>query len=446
MGIIKAFFDAVGGNLADQWLEVIEADGMSDRTVFTTGIKIRTDGKRGSNKKGTQDYISDGSIVHVYDNQFMLLVDGGQIVDFTAVPGYYKVDTKSAPSMFSGHFGDSLKEMFSRIKFGGVPSGKQKVFFINLQEIKGIRFGTRAPVNYFDNFYNAELFLRAHGTYSIKVTNPLKFYSEVIPRDAYRVDIDEINEQYMSEFLEALTAAINKMSASGIRISHVASKSTELSKFMAQELDANWNTLRGFEVLSVGIASVSYDEESKELINMRNQGAMLGDPNVRQGYVQGAVARGVESAGSNPAGATGSFVGVGMGMNAGGNVIGTASAVNQAQPQAPNNSWTCSCSTFVQGGNFCPNCGKSKPAPVTANSWTCSCGATNTGNFCTNCGLAKPAQSANWTCSCGATNTGNFCTSCGAKKPTQPSTKTCSKCGKVSPDTTKFCPDCGTQL
>ena len=73
--------------------------------------------------------------------------------------------------------------------------------------------------------------------------------------------------------------------------------------------------------------------------------------------MMGAVARGVESAGSNPAGATGSFVGVGMGMNAGGNVIGTASAVNQAQPQAPNNSWTCSCSTFVQGGNFCPNCG-----------------------------------------------------------------------------------------
>ena len=57
MGIIKAFFDSVGGNLADQWLEVIEADGMSDTTVFTTGIKIRTDGKRGSNKKGTEDYI-----------------------------------------------------------------------------------------------------------------------------------------------------------------------------------------------------------------------------------------------------------------------------------------------------------------------------------------------------------------------------------------------------
>ena len=445
MGIIKAFFDAVGGNLADQWLEVIEADSMSETTVFTTGIKTRTDGKRGSNKKGSDDFISDGSIIHVYDNQFMLLVDGGKVVDFTAEPGYYKVDTGSAPSLFSGHFGDSLKEMFSRIKFGGVPSGKQKVFYINLQEIKGIRFGTRAPVNYFDNFYNAELFLRAHGTYSVKVTNPLKFYTEVIPRDAYRVDINQINEQYLSEFLEALTAAINKMSATGIRISHVASKSPELSRFMAQELDDTWNDLRGFEVLSVGIASVSYDDESKELINMRNKGAMLGDPGVREGYVQGAVARGIESAGANEAGAAGAFVGVGMGMNAGGGVIGAASNVNQAQPQQNPNAWTCSCGAYVANGQFCSNCGSKKPAPVSANGWKCSCGATNEGNFCTSCGAKKPAPATNWTCACGATTDGKFCPNCGSKKPSNEE-KVCSKCGKTQPAGTKFCPDCGNQL
>ena len=57
---------------------------------------------------------------------------------------------------------------------------------MNLQEIKGIKFGTRNPVNYFDNFYNAELFLRAHGTYSMKVTDPLKFSGEVIPQNADR--------------------------------------------------------------------------------------------------------------------------------------------------------------------------------------------------------------------------------------------------------------------
>ena len=41
MGIIKAVTTAVGGALADQWLEVFEADDMGDRTVFASGVKIR---------------------------------------------------------------------------------------------------------------------------------------------------------------------------------------------------------------------------------------------------------------------------------------------------------------------------------------------------------------------------------------------------------------------
>ena len=75
MGIIKAVTQAVGGAFADQWLEVIEADNMGDQTVFTKGTLIR----RGENKKGTDNVVSNGSMIHVYDNQFMMLVDGGKI-------------------------------------------------------------------------------------------------------------------------------------------------------------------------------------------------------------------------------------------------------------------------------------------------------------------------------------------------------------------------------
>ena len=353
MGIIKAFFDAMGGALADQWQEVIEADSMSDTTVFTKGVTVRND-RRNNNRKGNEDTISNGSIIHVYPGQFMMLVEGGKVIDFTAEEGYYKVDNSAAPSLFAGQFGEAIADAFRRIKFGGTPSYSQKAYFINLQEIKGIKFGTRAPVNYFDNFYNSELFLRAHGTYSIKITDPIKFYTEVIPKNKDTVDIREINEQYLSEFLEALTAAMNKMSMDGIRISHVASKSRELSRYMANELDTDWKEMRGFEVLSVGIASVSYDEDSRKLIDMRNQGAMLGDPSVREGYIQGAMARGFEAAGSNEGGATGAFVGMGVGMGAGGNLFGAMSESNQRQMAAQEaaapvkGGWTCECGTTNQ--------------------------------------------------------------------------------------------------
>ena len=277
-------------------------------------------------------------------------------------------------------------------------------------------------MNYFDNFYNSELFLRAFGTYSIKVTDPLKFYAEAIPRNKDRVEIQDINEQYLSEFLEAFQAAINKMSADGIRISYVPSKSRELSQYMATELDESFRTLRGFEIQSVGIASVSYDEESKKLINMRNQGAMLGDAAVREGYVQGAMARGFEAAGSNSAGAAQTFMGMGMGMSAMGG-FGAFSETNRAQmqqqaaaaaaaPAAPTGGWTCACG-HVNTGKFCAECGAKKP---TADGWTCSCGHVNTGKFCAECGKKKPEEDG-WFCTdCGTKNTGKFCANCGKKK------------------------------
>ncbi len=423
MGIIKATFQAIGGNLADSWLEVLEADNMSDTTVFSKGVKVRKNDKRNNNnKKGTDDVISNGSVIHVYPGQFMMLVEGGKIIDFTAEEGYYKVDNSAAPSLFAGQFGKSILDAFKRIKFGGVPSYSQKAYFINLQEIKGIKFGTRTPVNYFDNFYNSELFLRAHGTYSIKITDPVKFYTEVIPKNAERVDINEINEQYLSEFLEGLTASINKMSQDGIRISHVASKSRELSRYMAEELDSDWKELRGFEVLSVGIASVSYDEESKKLINMRNQGAMLGDPSVREGYVQGAIARGLENAGSNSGGAATAFMGMGIGMNGAGGFMSTASETNRrqmeraAEEKAFANSWKCSCGATAEG-KFCSECGGRRPEEKSADSWKCSCGAVCTGKFCSECGSRRPEG--DWFCTeCGEKNSAaaKFCSNCGNKK------------------------------
>lgn len=406
MGIIKAAADLVKGNLGDQWLEVYEAENMGDQTVFTRGVQIR----RGQNTKGTDNTVSNGSVVHVYDNQFMILVDGGKIVDYTAEPGYYTINNSALPSMLNGQFGDSLSEAFKRFKYGGQTPTKQKVYFINLQEIKGIKFGTRQPVNYFDSFYNAELFLRAHGTYSIKITNPLQFYAEAIPKNTDHVEIDEINEQYLSEFLEALQSAINQMSADGIRISFVSSKARELGKYMAGILDEEWNQMRGMEVQAVGI-SISYNEESQKLINLRNEGAMLSDPTIREGYVQAAAARGLEAAGSNANGAMAGFMGMGMAGNMGGSIVGNASSVNMAQmqmnQQAQNNM---NQMNMGMGQMNQSNMGV-QPQPQQAAGWTCSCGQVNSGKFCSNCG--KPAPSADWTCSCGQVNTGNFCSNCG---------------------------------
>lgn len=408
MGLIQAAAGAIGGTLADQWVDAIAAQDMGEGIVFTKGVQMRQGG-RGSNKRGSEDIITDGSKLLVYDRQALLVTDSGKIVDFSTEPGAYTFNSGSAPSLFTGSLGDALKETWNRFKFGGTPSGAQQAFYVNLQEIKGIKFGTPNPVQYFDNFYNAELFLRAHGTYSIRIVDPLKFYAEAIPRDATLVHIDDIKEQYQNEFLEALQVSINQMSVDGIRISQVTSKMSELSKYMRDALDAEWLQQRGIEVQAVGIASISYDEQSRKMIDMRNQGAMLQDPTIREGFVQGSVARGIENAGSNPAGAGMAMMGVGMGMQAGGGFMGAASASNQAQMQQ-------------QAAQQAQQAGAAGAAGAAGTTWACDCGTQNTGKFCSNCGKPQPAAPAG--------GAGGFCSNCGAKLP-DPKPKFCANCGNA---------------
>lgn len=424
MGIIKAAVHSVGGVLADSWLESIEPNNMSETTVMTMGVNVKN--RKSSNTKGTDCHISNGSLIHVYPNTMMLLVDGGKIVDYCATEGYYEVNLSTSPSLFNGELSESIKDTFERFKFGGMASSSQKVYYINLREIKDLRFGTANAVNYYDNKYDAELFLRAHGSYSIKITDPLKFFVNAIPQNSRQCEIDQINEQFLNEFVCALQTSINQMSVDGINISQVASKSMELCKYMSNALDDSWRERMGMEVVSVAIKSISYDENSRKLIDMRNQGAMLKDANIREGYVQGSIAEGLKNAGSNTAGAGQAFMAMGMGMNSAGNFMNSASQTNaqqmqyqqqqqqaQQQAQMQANTWKCSCGA-TNTGNFCMNCGSPKPQPQ--GQWTCSCGTVNSGKFCINCGKPKPQPEGQWTCSCGSVNTGNFCMNCGKKR------------------------------
>lgn len=469
MGIIRAAIDSIGGGLADSWLEVIEPSEMDMRTVFAPGVSVpqgRND-KRNSNTKGTSNTVSNGSIIHVYEHQMMILVDGGAIVDYTAEPGYFKVDNSSLPSLFNGQFGASVKETFNRIKFGGTTPGVQKVFYINTAEMAGINFGTKTPINYYDGVYDMDLNVRAFGKFSIALTeNPLEFYKKVIPTSAVTnneaVDIgDLINENYIMEFLDALQQALTEISANNVRISQISTRANRdlLKSTISDLLYESWRRDRGIVIGDVGV-TVSYDDETKKILTERNKGAMLKDATIREGYVQGSVARGLEAAGSNANGSMAGFMGMGIGMNAGGNFMGAASNNNMQQMQMQQQAQQAQQQAAYQQQQqqAQPQQPHSEPAPApapapVADGWTCSCGKTgNIGKFCAECGSPKPIPADNgpWTCpECGNQNSGKFCANCGTKKPEKPKKIKCDKCG-YEPDMSgpipKFCPNCGDPI
>lgn len=51
MGIIRAAAHAVGGGLADQWLEVIEPENMGEQTVFSSRVCRHAAGRTGRERR-----------------------------------------------------------------------------------------------------------------------------------------------------------------------------------------------------------------------------------------------------------------------------------------------------------------------------------------------------------------------------------------------------------
>ena len=120
MGLIKAAKDAIQSMLADQWREYFYCDALSDDNLVMKGKKRVTNGR---NNKGSDNIISNGSIVAVNEGQCMMIVEQGEIVDLCAEAGEFVYDNSSEPSLFYGNLGDSVKNTFQaigrRFTFGG---------------------------------------------------------------------------------------------------------------------------------------------------------------------------------------------------------------------------------------------------------------------------------------------------------------------------------------
>ena len=455
MGLIKAGLGALGGTLADQWKEYFYCEAMDKDTMVVKGRK-RT-GSRSSNTKGNDNIISNGSVIAVADGQCMMIVEQGQIVEVCAEPGEFTYDTSTEPSIFSGSLGDSILETFrtvgKRFTFGGDTGKDQRVYYFNTKELIDNKFGTPNPIPFrvVDSKIglDVDVSIRCSGVYSYRIADPLLFYTKVCGNVSQDYTRDELDSQLKSEFISALQPAFARLSDMELRPNQIVAHNTDLENAMNEALSVKWGQLRGLQVVSIALGSVTLPPEDAEMIKQLQRTAVLQNPMMAGATLVGAQADAMKAAAANEAGAMTGFMGMGMAMNAGGGMnaqnLFAMGQQQQAQQTAPAaNSWKCACGA-VATGKFCPECGSKKPEPVQAGSWKCKCGATATGKFCPECGSPKPAEDG-WTCSCGSVNKGKFCQNCGAKKPEGAPLYRCDKCGWEPEDPRnppKFCPECG---
>lgn len=428
MGLIKALSGAVGGTLADQWKEFFYCDALSSDTLMIKGEK-RVSG-RSSNTKGNDNIISNGSGIAVADGQCMMIVEQGKIVEVCAEPGEYTYDKSTEPSIFTGPLGkgiiDTFKTIGKRFTYGGDTGKDQRVYYFNTKELIDNKFGTPNPIPFrvvdTNIGLDIDVSVRCSGVYSYKIADPLLFYTNVCGNVEREYTRDTIDGQLKTEFISALQPAFGRLSELGLRPNQIVAHNTDLENAMNSALSAKWGELRGLQVVSIALGSVTLPEEDAELIKKAQHAAILRDPSMGAATLVGAQAEAMKAAAANENGAMMGFMGLGMATQAGGmNAQSLYQMGQQARQQQP------------------------QPTPAPAGAWKCKCGATVTGKFCTECGAKKPEDG--WTCpSCGATNKGKFCSECGAKKPEDAPLYRCDKCGWEPEDPAhppKFCPECG---
>ena len=454
MGLIKAALGAAGGVMADQWLEYFYCDALPENVMAVKGQK-RSSG-RSSNTRGSDNIISNGSVIAVADGQCMVIVDQGKVTEFCAEPGEFKYDASTEPSLFYGKLGknilDTFKNIGKRFTFGGEAPKDQRVYYFNTKELIGNKYGTPSPVPFRVVDQRAgidiDIAIRCFGEYSYRICDPILFYTNVCGNVSGDYTRDRLESQLKTELLTALQPAFAKISEQGIRYSALPGHTMEMADALNDVLSSKWRNLRGLEIVSFGVSSVKASEEDEAMLKELQRNAAFMDPTRAAAHLVGAQASAMQAAANNQnAGPAMAFMGMNMAGQAGGvnaQSLYQMGAQQQAAPAAAG--WTCACGQSGITGKFCPNCGKPKPAPApAAGSWTCSCGATATGKFCPECGKPRPADTG-WTCSCGAVNKGKFCSECGKPKPAGTPKYKCDKCGWEPKDPThppKFCPECG---
>lgn len=403
MGLIRAAKGAAGGVFGDQWKEYFYCESMSSDTLVSKARKKTS--RRSSNRHGSENVISNGSVIAVNDGQCMIIVEQGKVVDVCAEPGEYVYDSFTEPSLFCSDLEDGSVQVFDQIGkrfgFGGETPEDQRVYFINTKELTGNKYGTPGSVPFrvidANLGLDIDISVRCFGEYSYRIANPILFYTNVCGNVESEFTREELDGQLRSELMTALQPAFARISAMGIRYSELPGHTMELSDALNQILSEKWEKLRGIRIVSLGVSSIKASEEDEAMLKELQKNAVFRNPAMAAAHMVGAQASAMQAAASNQnAGPAMAFAGMNMASNAGG--------VNPSElfAMARNDPSQRSAQQEVQ-------------SPVQQDSWVCSCGNVNKGKFCSECGNPRP--SGPWVCSCGTANKGKFCSECGRPRP-----------------------------
>lgn len=350
MGFIKAFTGALGGAFADQWKDYyVPMQGVPGTAAIFPAVPQGTNAGRGSNTKGSENIITNGSKIIVPEGTALITLQDGAITGCITEPGgfIFTSDDPNAKSMFSGDgiIASTLGQSWERFKFGGQPGSQQTAFYVNLREIPNNRFGTQSEIYWDDAYLNAQVGAVTRGTYTLRIVDPMLFIKNFVPMNYLSdggifdfADMDnDAGAQLFNEVVSSLSAAFSNYTndpSKGNRITKIQGDQIGFAKSLSQAVEEGyqWKSDRGLEIVKVAIQAIEYDDDTKALLSdVKKADALSGARG--NSFMQQSVARGFQAAGEN-GGASGMAF-MGMGMNTVGGAMGGLQQPVQQQQEDP---------------------------------------------------------------------------------------------------------------
>ena len=388
MGLLRATTGSISQVVGDQFKEFI-TPATSDKTVLVQkGVVNHGSG----NSNPTEGIITNGSKIVIPEGYAMMIVDNGAIKEFSAEAGEFIWDQSSEPSVFEGGFfkgiGDSIKRIGNRITFGGQPAHDQRVYYVNLLNITGNKFGSTNTETIFDPVYGS-VEITFFGEYSFKVVHPTIVITNVLgsmPKDEVSVE-EVVGGQLKMEFTSNVSTCIaDLMTSNNISFNTVQKYKNEVVKVMNNLLDESWVKQYGLEIQDMAL-NINASDESKAIIREvdaeisreKRRGDMYAaNPS---GMMAAATADAMVNASKNENGAMMGFMGMNMSQNVGANVMDSANNITPNQPTQNVNPTEVVMSN-VKVEEKKENVEESSNIPK----FCSDCGTPVTGKFCSSCG------------------------------------------------------------
>ena len=235
--------------------------------------------------------IKYGAKLTVREGQAAVFIHEGQLADvFT--PGLYMLETNNMPILTTlNNWDHGFKSPF-----------KSEVYFVNTTRFSDLKWGTKNPIIARDPEFGP-VRLRAFGTYSVKVSDPARFLTEIVGTDG-EFTMDEISFQIRNIIVQEFSRTISR---AGIPVLDMAANTRELGQLVAKEIEAQLAEY-GLSLPELYIENISLPPAVEAVMDKRTSMGVVGNLNE---YMQFQAA---EALGRDGGGAAAIQAGMGAGL------------------------------------------------------------------------------------------------------------------------------------